>query len=64
MANVDRKQPSRRGLMAVLIGAALGGVTLAASVQPAAAKPWGAPPGWSRGRKRGWAKKGGPKWRW
>jgi hypothetical protein len=53
---------TRRSLLAVVLGAAVAGATL--TPKPAEARPWGAPPGWSRGRKRGWGKKGGPKWRW
>jgi hypothetical protein len=62
--------PTRRGLFGLAIGAAAGGVALLASATSAEAKRggrgggWGAPPGWSRGRKMGWRKKGGPKWRW
>jgi hypothetical protein len=53
---------TRRKLLAFLGGS----VVVAAFAAPSAAeaRPWGAPPGWSRGRKRGWAKKGGPKRRW
>jgi hypothetical protein len=53
---------TRRGLLATILGSAAGATLVIPS--PAEARPWGAPPGWSRGRKRGWAKKGGPKWRW
>jgi hypothetical protein len=54
---------NRRGLLAAVLGAAVAGVA-AVAPQPAEARRWGAPPGWSRGRKRGWRKRGGPKWRW
>ncbi|MGL4240704.1 MAG: hypothetical protein ACRCTI_06285 [Beijerinckiaceae bacterium] len=54
---------TRRSLFGILAAAA-GTATLAAIPTTAEARPWGAPPGWSRGRKRGWRKKGGPKWRW
>jgi Spy/CpxP family protein refolding chaperone len=60
----DMEQPVSRRKAFVVIAAALAGsaATLATSAE---AKPnWGRPYGWSRGRKRGWAKRGGPKWRW
>jgi hypothetical protein len=53
---------SRRSLFRFALGAVAGAAVGVAS--PALSKPkWGNPPGWSRGRKRGWGKKGGPKWR-
>jgi hypothetical protein len=56
---------TRRGLLAALLGLAAGGAGVIAAASPAEARRrWGAPPGWSRGRKRGWRKRGGPKWRW
>ncbi len=53
---------TRRGLFMALAAAC--GAALLAAPAPAEARPWGVPPGWSRGRKRGWRKRGGPKWRW
>jgi hypothetical protein len=55
---------TRRGFFGVLLATAAGTATLALIPSAAEARPWGAPPGWSRGRKRGWRKKGGPKWGW
>ncbi|MGL4636279.1 MAG: hypothetical protein ACRCWF_09880 [Beijerinckiaceae bacterium] len=62
MIDADKTVSRRR-----LFQAALAAVAAVVALKPesAEAKPkWGNPPGWSRGRKRGWRKKGGPKWRW
>jgi hypothetical protein len=58
---------SRRGFFmkaAALLVAT--GAIIAVGTSEAEARPkWGNPPGWSRGRKRGWSKRGGPKrWGW
>jgi hypothetical protein len=56
---------SRRNLFRCVLGSVVAALAVAASAQEAEARrPWGPPPGWSRGRKRGWRKRGGPKWRW
>ncbi len=65
---------NRRRFLHALLGLPVaGGIVTTATVvlnsAPAEARPppWagggGRPPGWSRGRKNGWRKKGGPKWR-
>ncbi|MFM9975956.1 MAG: hypothetical protein ACKVON_15450 [Beijerinckiaceae bacterium] len=57
------KALSRRTVFGIL-AVALAGSAVALTISSAEAKPkWGRPYGWSRGRKRGWAKRGGPKWR-
>jgi hypothetical protein len=59
------EQPVSRRMAFAFIAAALAGSAAVLSSTPAEAKrKWGRPYGWSRGRKRGWAKRGGPKWRW
>jgi hypothetical protein len=57
------KPVSRRSAFIIALAAALGS-TAALTATEAEAKRWGRPFGWGRGRKRGWAKRGGPKWRW
>jgi hypothetical protein len=69
MDTIDRNDPSesppvsRRSVFGFALAAVLGTAT-ALSATEAEARRWGNPPGWSRGRKRGWRKRGGPKWRW
>jgi Spy/CpxP family protein refolding chaperone len=57
------KPVSRRSALLLALAAALGSTAALTATKAEARPPWGAPPGWSRGRKRGWSKKGGPKWR-
>jgi hypothetical protein len=57
----DVSTTTRRSLFITALGAVL---CVAAGYTEAQARPWGDPPGWSRGRKNGWRKKGGPKGRW
>jgi hypothetical protein len=47
----------------LFVTAAAATVLVSVAPSPVEAKPWRTPPGWSRGRKRGWSKRGGPKWR-
>jgi hypothetical protein len=56
---------SRRSAFIIALAAALGSTAaLTATEVEAKRGGHGRPFGWSRGRKRGWAKRGGPKWRW
>lgn len=62
---------SRRKAFAMIFAAFAGSVAILSTTSEAEAKRGGRgrggrgqPFGWSRGRKRGWAKRGGPKWRW
>jgi hypothetical protein len=67
MAISDDAIFTRRRLLGILAVAVAGSAAVVATTGEAEAKRGGRggqPYGWSRGRKRGWAKKGGPKWRW
>jgi hypothetical protein len=62
MTTTDNRPVSRRRLFQMALATVVAAVTLQPET-PEAKPKWGNPPGWSRGRKRGWSKRGGPKWR-
>jgi hypothetical protein len=74
MDHIDEPVPSRRKAFAMIFAALAGSAVVLATTSDAEARGGrgrgggrggrGTPFGWSRGRKRGWAKRGGPKWRW
>jgi hypothetical protein len=70
MADFDKATMNRRRLFGFLAVALAAPAAVLSTTDEAEAKRGGRgrgggrPFGWSRGRKRGWSKKGGPKWRW
>jgi hypothetical protein len=71
MNNYPDKPLSRRSAIGFIFGGFIAAIATITMTETAEAKPGkgrggrrGNPPGWSRGRKRGWAKRGGPKWGW
>jgi hypothetical protein len=64
VVDTEKAVSRRRFFIMSLAGVAGASIALVSTTARVEARPkWGNPPGWSRGRKRGWSKRGGPKWR-